>query len=144
MDYGISLSTFTKLSLTSQEQDRLSVKFRHQHAGTTASNTSSSHVGKDSHTESLPSPTKGILKKSNSKVQVVTCINPSPVPGRLTLKSAFNRNNSQDDLSIHDNEKCNALLDNYRKLVLNGDICSGNCPNDGISCTTGVCRAHLR
>ena len=91
------------------------------------------------------SQTTGILKKQPlSKSLTAPSCNPATFPGRLTLKSAFNSNCAQDDLSVNDQEKCINLLENYRKQVLKGDICAGDCPNDGISCITGVCRAHLR
>ena len=47
-------------------------------------------------------------------------------------------------LSVQDRKKVHELLDKYRKMVEARDICAGDCPNDGVSCQSGVCRAHLR
>ena len=123
-----------------QEKERLYRKF-HPHADTIGNNSPRRKI-----LNAQSSPITGILKKpaSNaSNANVISC-SPSSFPGRLTLKSAFSIDYSQDDLSIHDQEKCNSLLENYRKVIINGEICAGDCPNDGISCSTGVCRAHLR
>ena len=121
-----------------QERERLYAKF-HPHSATNAINSGRKNGAKN---PSSPSST-GILKKPSQRTESIP-FNPSSFPGRLTLKSAFNSNLGQDDLSVNDREKCIVLLENYRKQVLNGDICAGDCPNDGISCSSGVCRAHLR
>ena len=47
-------------------------------------------------------------------------------------------------MAVEDLKKLHQLLDKYCKLVEAGDLCAGDCPNDGVSCSTGVCRAHLR
>ena len=122
-----------------QERERLYVKF-HPHSVLTANISAHKNVANNPHSQ-----TTGILKKQPlSKSLTAPSCNPATFPGRLTLKSAFNSNCAQDDLSVNDQEKCILLLKNYRKQVLKGDICAGDCPNDGISCMTGVCRAHLR
>ena len=123
-------------NLTLQERERLYLKFN-PHSDTNSKSSFRNNGGNTGQ-----SMLSGILKKS-STTAAAPC-SPSSFPGRLILKSAFTSNSAQDDLSIHDKEKCAILLENYRKQVLNGEICGGDCPNDGISCTTGVCRAHLR
>ena len=47
-------------------------------------------------------------------------------------------------MAVEDLKKLHQLLDKYCKLVEAGELCAGDCPNDGVSCSTGVCRAHLR
>ena len=123
-----------------QERERLFAKF-HPHSAANAINSTRKNGSKNTSSPSSSFP--GILKKTSHRRESIP-FNPSSFPGRLTMKSAFNSNLEQDDLSVNDREKCIELLENYRKQVLNGDICAGDCPNDGISCATGVCRAHLR
>ncbi len=49
-----------------------------------------------------------------------------------------------DNLTLGDEARCADLLRRYRRLVLGGHICGGDCPDGGVSCPSGVCRAHLR
>ena len=61
----------------------------------------------------------------------------------LTYEVELSTNNFQA-LAVEDLKKLHQLLDKYCKLVEAGDLCAGDCPNDGVSCSSGVCRAHLR
>ena len=48
------------------------------------------------------------------------------------------------NLREKDQKQLEQLLVKYRQMVEAGDLCAGDCPNDGVSCPSGVCRAHLR
>ena len=68
------------------------------------------------------------------------------VPGRLiqpTQKQTWGAGDFQM-LVNEDRKKAQELLDKYRQLVDAGELCAGDCPNDGVACASGVCRAHLR
>ncbi len=49
-----------------------------------------------------------------------------------------------DNLTLGDAARCADLLRRYRRLVLGGEICGGDCPDGGVACPSGICRAHLR
>ena len=66
------------------------------------------------------------------------------VPGRLLLRMTTMSYEVTDSVAIDDEEQCRQLLQKYRQLVSKGDLCGGDCPNDGMSCSSGVCRSHLR
>ena len=75
------------------------------------------------------------------------CITSSPVaiPGRLiqaTQKQSWG--GDFQSLAQQDTLRVYQLLQKYRQLVDTGELCAGDCPNDGVSCSSGVCRAHLR
>ena len=75
------------------------------------------------------------------------CITSSPVaiPGRLiqpTQKQSWG--GDHQTLAEQDTQRVYQLLQKYRQLVDTGELCAGDCPNDGVSCSSGVCRAHLR
>ena len=67
--------------------------------------------------------------------------------GRLIHRQlSFNQPWGGDPTSLRekDQKQLEQLLQKYRHLVENGELCAGDCPNDGITCPSGVCRAHLR
>ena len=69
---------------------------------------------------------------------------PTAVPGRLLVRMSTSSYEVTDSLAADDESKCRQLLQKYRHLVTKGDLCAGDCPNDGLSCSSGVCRSHLR
>ena len=89
----------------------------------------------------------GILKKDSSGREK----EPVALPGRIISDSRGRQHSSTsasaadlDNLALNDGEKVYQLLDNYRRQVSVGEMCGGDCPNDGILCPSGICRAHLR
>ena len=48
------------------------------------------------------------------------------------------------NLREKDQKQLELLLVKYRQMVESGNLCAGDCPNDGVTCPSGVCRAHLR
>lgn len=73
---------------------------------------------------------------------------PVAIPGRL-IHARQNSTLTQwggdfEVLADEDRLKVQELLIKYGQLVDSGDLCAGDCPNDGITCSSGVCRAHLR
>ena len=46
--------------------------------------------------------------------------------------------------TLGDAVRCLALVDAYRRSVESGELCGGDCPEEGAGCQSGVCRARLR
>ena len=46
--------------------------------------------------------------------------------------------------TVGDAVRCLALVDSYRRAVESGEMCGGDCPEEGAGCQSGVCRARLR
>ena len=46
--------------------------------------------------------------------------------------------------TLGDAVRCLALVDSYRRSVEGGEMCGGDCPEEGAGCQSGVCRARLR
>lgn len=66
------------------------------------------------------------------------------VAGRLSVRTETSSSPETDNLTLGDGERCQALLETYRRKVSDGEICGGDCEDGGISCPSGVCRAHNR
>ena len=92
----------------------------------------------------------GILKKDSLGEK-----EPVALPGRIISDSRGRLQHSStsaggcsaadlDNLALNDGDKVYQLLENYRRQVSVGELCGGDCPNDGIVCPSGICRAHLR
>jgi hypothetical protein len=60
------------------------------------------------------------------------------------MKMSSSSSPDSDNLTLGDSVRCLGLIDTYRVLVESRDICGGDCPDDGASCPSGICRAHLR
>ena len=65
------------------------------------------------------------------------------ISGRLQVRTATDSIDS-DNLTLQDSARCRWLLEKYRRLIETGEICSGNCADGGVGCSSGICRAHLR
>jgi len=67
------------------------------------------------------------------------------ITGRLIQRqSTLTCGGDPNNLLERDQKQLEVLLQKYRRLVELGELCGGDCPNDGITCPSGVCRAHLR
>ncbi|TRY62162.1 hypothetical protein TCAL_03708 [Tigriopus californicus] len=66
------------------------------------------------------------------------------VAGRLSVRTETSSSPETDNLTLGDAERCRSLLETYRRKVSDGEICGGDCADGGISCPSGVCRAHNR
>ena len=62
----------------------------------------------------------------------------------LSSKFSYGTNIKLESVTGKDRDKTRMLLETYHRQVTSGELCGGDCPNDGITCPSGVCRAHLR